>query len=517
MHVLRRCGHVRWNYVLPFLFEVLLPQLLPSNAARAVPPLCLPCAHSPVKVGYHFIFLHVMLGVVVLRGVAAMLARAASRLADLLEDRTQVPEVAYNDLLGERTQTQVPEVAYNVVVNEATRFDANVDSGTSVSASGRRCLFPTELITKWHPETSVRSASQQRMDVLFVGTMILHTGCGQKICIADSLCVPEMGDLTLISPKQLFHGSGIRTEFNDIRRLTLPNGEIVKFTETNKSYILKIRPLDAKLLRSQKVFALAPAPPTLPSVAPDLVHRRCCHFSPDRISASLHLVKGLCHVPRHFCLACVRGGMKAPPIHPAGKSTTNWPAKPKSQAFGDLVWADVCTLPVSEPFGFIGWCVFLDDATRLMAVYFVRSHTQEEMLRALQSYLTHHAEYLPKVDGKPTIKCYGTDNHGEYFSKSSDEFFKELFIRHKSMPSYSPWRNPSERSHGIVLRCIRIVHAESTAPLKLWPFTAAQVVRVHNGLVTRSTRVIQQNSSPFFMVTGRHNKIFRGSGSCSAG
>jgi hypothetical protein len=158
----------------------------------------------------------------------------------------------------------VPEVAYNVVLNEATRFDANVDSGTSVSASGRRCLFPTELITKWHPETSVRSASQQRMDVLFIGTMILHTGCGQKIYIADSLCVPEMGDLTLISPKQLFHGSGIRTEFNDIRRLTLRNGEIVKFTETNKSYILKIRPLDAKLLRSHKAFALAPSPPLLP-------------------------------------------------------------------------------------------------------------------------------------------------------------------------------------------------------------------------------------------------------------
>jgi hypothetical protein len=177
----------------------------------------------------------ILLEVVVLRGIAGVLARAASRLADLLEERTQVPEIAYNDLLGERTQTQVPEVAYNVVVDEAIRFDANVDSGTSVSASGRRCLFPTELITKWHPETSVRSASQQRMDVLFVGTMILHTGCGQKIYIADSLCVPEMGDLTLISPKQLFHGSGIRTEFNDIRRLTLPNGEIVKFTETNKS------------------------------------------------------------------------------------------------------------------------------------------------------------------------------------------------------------------------------------------------------------------------------------------
>jgi hypothetical protein len=427
-----------------------------------------------------------------LQCMATAFSVAASRLADLLEDKTQVPEIAYN-----------------VVLDEATRFDANVDSGTSVSASGRRCLFPTELITQWHPETSVRSASQQRMDVLFVGTMILHTGCGRKIYIADSMCVPEMGDLTLISPKQLFHGSGIRTEFNDIRRLTLPSGEIIKFTETNKSYILKIRPLDAKLLRSQKVLALAPAPPVLPSVAPDLVHRRMCHFSPDRISASLHLVKGLCNVPRHFCLPCVRGGMKAPPIHPPGKSTTDWPAKPKSQAFGDLVWSDVCTLPISEPFGFIGWCVFLDDATRLMAVYCIRSHTQEEMLRALQSYLTHHAEYLPKVDGKPTIKCYGTDNHGEYFSKSSDEFFKELFIRHKSMPSYSPWRNPSERSHGVVLRCIRIVHADSTAPLKLWPFTAAQAVRVHNGLVTRSKRVILENASPFFMVTGKQQDFSR--------
>ena len=43
-----------------------------------------------------------------LQCMATAFSVAASRLADLLEDRTQVPEVAYNDLLGERTQTQVP-------------------------------------------------------------------------------------------------------------------------------------------------------------------------------------------------------------------------------------------------------------------------------------------------------------------------------------------------------------------------------------------------------------------------
>ena len=45
MHVLRRRGRVRWSYVLPFLFEILLPQLFPSDAARAMLPLGLPCSN----------------------------------------------------------------------------------------------------------------------------------------------------------------------------------------------------------------------------------------------------------------------------------------------------------------------------------------------------------------------------------------------------------------------------------------------------------------------------------------
>ena len=116
---------------------------------------------------------------------------------------------------------------------------------------------------------------------------------------------------------------------------------------------------------------------------------------------------------------------------------------------------------------------------------------------------------MPKVDGRPHCKCFGTDNHGEYFSESSEKFMQELFIRHVSQPGYNPWRNPSERSHGIVLRCIRIVHAESGAPLKYWPFTAATAVFVHNGLVTRSAHVIHPASSPHFMKTGVHANFTR--------
>ena len=72
------------------------------------------------------------------------------------------------------------------------------------------------------------------------------------------------------------------------------------------------------------------------------------------------------------------------------------------------------------------------------------------------------------------------------------------------MPSYNPWRNPSERSHGIILRCIRVVHSESCAELKYWPFTAKTAAFVHNGLVTRSGRVKIPGTSPFFMKTGKN-------------
>ena len=399
-------------------------------------------------------------------------------------------------------------------------WDANIDSGCSVTASGRVALFPKKLITEWHPNIQVRSASLQKMTVLFQGSMVLVPDSvpnkkknKKGLVVKDALCVPAMKNLTLVSPKQLFRCNNIRTYFNDENCLVMPNGTKISFDETNKSYILKILPLDQSTLNlgpdnvaeflsgdlPAEAFSLAPA-----EITAELIHRRCCHFSPDRISASHEHVAGLSPVPRHHCIHCVRGGTKAPPGRAPRRVPSNPSAKPKSEAFGDLVWADSCSLPPSEPHGYIGWCAFLDDATRSIDLYFFKNYTAEEMTRCLQQFLTDNAEYLPKVDGKPRIKCYGTDNGGEFFSSSSEDFLREIYTRHVSMPSYNPWRNPSERSHGIVIRCIRIVHAESGANLCYWPFTARTAVLVHNALVTRSDRVSQPGTSPFFMKTGKH-------------
>ena len=128
--------------------------------------------------------------------------------------------------------------------------------------------------------------------------------------------------------------------------------------------------------------------------------------------------------------------MKAPSVQPQRKQSDNAkPIKPKSEEFGDLIWSDTCSLPVSEPYGYVGWVAFLDDATRWLALYFIRNHTAEEILSCLQTFLTDNCEYLPKVDGRPHCKCFGTDNHGEYFSESSEKFMQEP--RKKSRRSQS--------------------------------------------------------------------------------
>ena len=153
----------------------------------------------------------------------------------------------------------------------------------------------------------------------------------------------------------------------------LPGGSTVEFSETNKSYVLEIKPLDkevqdydcndvAKFMSTdclKECFKLSSDSAT--EITAELIHRRCCHFSPDRINASLTFVTGLCQVPRFFCHDCLRGGMKAPSVLPPRKKTdVNRVTKPKSKEFGDLIWADTCSLPVSEPYGYIGWIAFLD-------------------------------------------------------------------------------------------------------------------------------------------------------------
>ena len=385
---------------------------------------------------------------------------------------------------------------------------AKIDTGATVTASGRKSLFPPSMVTNWSPNIVVRAANQSStetsiMPVGFVGTLVYkpkNVPKKQVILIPGSFYVESLGSLTLVSPRQLFRSQNIKTFFNDVCVFVLPNGSRVPFTETEKGYEAEIDCnfcLDAS---SATVYEAANISPELTS---QLIHERCCHFSNDRLSQSVDATRGLLRrIERHHCPACVKGGSKRPPARPRISQPS---PSTGSRKFGDKVWSDTCSLPVSEPYGYIGWLAFLDDATRFLALYYIKQHTAEEINQCLKQFCIDNSDYLPTVGGVPSPKLWITDNHpGEFMSGSTAEFARELWMRHSTTVEWNPQRNPSERSHGIIKTCILKVAADApNAKISLWPFIANQCVFVHNCLVTRSLHVIDPKKTPYEMRSGR--------------
>ena len=400
-----------------------------------------------------------------------------------------------------------------IEAKEITAFEVSrlasvgvIDTGTTLTASGRRRLFPDSKVTDWKPTMRVRAASQKLMTISLIGTMIIkpkHAAKKQVIAVAGAAHVPEMRELTLVSPKQLFQQQGIRTYFNDDCYMRLPNGERIYFRETERNYSLELD--DAEESTGETYALLLDALAVAPDLTYDTVHGRLCHFSQDRLWASRNVLRGMRvanhDLPqfdfskRHSCTTCEK-------VHPprskhSGVSRELAQIQGKAVNFGDLVASDTCSMPASMPFGFVGWVVFLDWATRWLALYFIFDHSGAEIRRCMRQFLTDNAAYLPKNSkGAAHCKKWFTDNHGEFFSNDTDAFCKELEMRHSSIVEYNPQQNPSERAHGTVIRCIKAVHAHTDAPIPLWPFTASACVMIHNNLLSRSNHVLDINTTP---------------------
>ena len=374
---------------------------------------------------------------------------------------------------------------------------ALIDSGCSTTASGRRSLFPKRRITTINPKLKVVTASGFEMPVAFIGTLVVKPKNAPKkdfIIIDDALHVPAMKDLTLLSPKQMFDKHNIKTHLNDALHIELPSGAKVPIHTTHKSYYLEI---DVNCMETAHAAHFDEDNDML-------IHQRCMHFSPQRLAASSACTKNLLHPNlrlRHTCEPCVRGGKKKPSTSTKRTTGSDDPRRSATK-FGDLIYSDTCSLPPSIPFGYIGWVVFLDHATRWLALYFIRSHTSEEIRRCLDQFCVDNSEYLPRIGGVPAPRQWLTDNHGEFISKDTEEFCRKLYMQHTSIIEWNPQQNASERAHGTILRCIRITHADNNTPLPLWPWTANQCVLVHNRLLTMSQHVISPLKSPFEMRTG---------------
>ena len=415
------------------------------------------------------------------------------------------------------------------------RQHGTMDTGTTECTSGRRKLFPDNLIEEWNPNLKVEVASGVCLNVTFRGSMAFKvrpygTTSAKKlitIAVPHSLYVPKM-PVTLISTKALFKYNGIRTYFNDELYMLLPDGQEVYFVETCTNYTLlfadddeSVRatrtPVRQKAVHENRLTLRHPEHLTW-----DLCHERCCHFNPERINASIDYVTGLdiqsLGTPsRHKapCISCVRGSFRG---HRHGHRPRD-----KYVRFAQRIYSDSCAMPKSTPFGYVEMYIFYDACTKYIAVYFGKTTQAWEMLLAFKTFIADHKRWMPKGH----VEEWYADGGPEFKTRDPEEFCAEMHTRRKFIVPWNPWMNVAETGWRIILRPLRIVLAASNVGKGLWPFAVNQIVLVHNALSSSSdtSHVSDESSlavaflnsvlrrapqpSPYFNVTGERFDLSR--------
>ena len=404
----------------------------------------------------------------------------------------------------------------------------NVDTGTSKVASGRITLFPESLIIDKHPNIHVRVANGVRLRVKFVGVLVMKTAQPVSadtegklmylLGLIEAYYVPDMPDeTTLVSTRTMYRYQGIKSYFNDDLSIRMPSGRCLTINETGLGYFLPFdHSFDARKLQPSDVYIPLSADPKYQSavqpyeifkaafvlalssvLAPDLLHNRLCHASWDRMHASGNCTTGLnlSAITRRSCDSCERGGSRNQ------KAAARNAPRRKFTRFGQRVSSDQCAMPKSTPLGFENFCLFYDLATKWLAIYFTRGHTNAEIQQCFRQYEADHKEDLLWCGGH--VLEWLADNHGEFVSKDMDKFLAEIGTKQLTIVPWNPQQNPTERLNGIILRGLRITLAHGDATVRVWPFLAVQIVQVQNSLANRSETAIMPGKSAYEMRTGR--------------
>ena len=305
--------------------------------------------------------------------------------------------------------------------------------------------------------------------------------CATVMTLTDVLVVPGL-KTDLFSCNAAFECDGIRSYFNDERRLVLPDGGEVSFAEGGHRR--------KSLIKYHQAHGSANLAASTTAAANDMVHNLLAHFSPDRIamarermrsSSSSSLQNQASGMPKtselqhasHDCLSCGLGGAHKPAI-----SHTRPRQHARVGVFGDSVHVDLCgPYPPSVHTGFKYVIGFADRATREVHIYFLVSKTAEEVRGAIETFVSDNGR----------VKQFVFDNGGEFTARTVEQLLNEMMTSRRFSVPYTPQRNGLiERFWYTLNRQTRILLAHTDHTEALWPFAMSHVVAIHNSLPTRA-------------------------------
>ena len=307
---------------------------------------------------------------------------------------------------------------------------------------------------------TVRLADGTSLNVTGIGDVVLKTTLGTTWTLKSVRLIPDLTRM-LLSIGQL-DDQGYNVNFgNGQWKVVKGNLVIAKGKKVGTLYMLNTPSVGANAVTSE----------INPST---LWHQRLGHMSEKGMGmlAARGKLKGLKKVENAFCEPCVLGKQKRVSFVKTGKT-------PKAKKL-ELIHSDVYgPTPVSSVGGASYYVTFIDDSTRKVWVYFLKS--KADVFDTFKKWKS-----AVELETGLKVKCLKSDNGGEYSSKEFTSYCAEQGIKMiKTVPETPQQNGVAERMNRTLNERARSMRLHAGLPKMFW----ADAVSTAAYLINRSPSV----------------------------
>ncbi|GBO10307.1 Retrovirus-related Pol polyprotein from transposon TNT 1-94 [Araneus ventricosus] len=188
------------------------------------------------------------------------------------------------------------------------------------------------------------------------------------------------------------------------------------------------------------------------------------------------------------CKICIQGKQTATPFSKEPKN--------RSSQLLSVIHSDLCGPMRVESIGrSFYFATFIDDCSRFVHVYFLRSKDEVE-----SAFLEFKAYIENKLNCK--IKTLRTDQGLEYVGPNFDHYLVKNGIKRERTCAYTPQMNGiAERENRTLVNMARCLLLQSGLPMKFWAEAINCAVYIRNRCPTRGLQ--DENQTPFQKLFGK--------------
>uniref|UniRef100_W4VRQ4 Putative retrovirus-related pol polyprotein from transposon tnt n=1 Tax=Corethrella appendiculata TaxID=1370023 RepID=W4VRQ4_9DIPT len=344
-------------------------------------------------------------------------------------------------------------------VSAATNCGWYIDSAATTHLAGDSNL----LINKRASAGSVMAADGVKMEISEAGSTEIKSNCSSEIITVENVnCIPELA-VNLLSVSEIVKKGNTVIFKNQGAEIYNPKDELI-LTAHHSDGLFKVEQScqSAHFTDGSNISSY------------ELWHRRMGHINRNSLEALRNnLADGITFSNQRSpddCKTCSLGKQFRLKFNNSGS---------RAGEILEIVHSDICGPMETMSFGGNRYFLtFIDDKSRKIFVYFLKTKSQWEVCEKFQHFLN-----MAERQSGQQLKILRTDNGSEYVNHKFQEILSQKGIVHQKTNVYTPQQNGmAERNNRSIVEKARCMLADANLPKPFW----AEAVNYSVYLLNRS-------------------------------